>query len=148
MQVILLEKVQNLGELGDTVNVKPGYARNFLIPSGHALMANKENQAEFDTRRAELERQQNDITARAKARGKALEEVSITIQRKAGDEGKLFGSVGAIDVVDALVAEGHEVERSEVNVPQSIRQTGEYSIDLNLHADVSVTIQVVVAAED
>jgi len=147
MQVILLEKVQNLGELGDTVNVKSGYARNFLIPSGHAIMANKQNQAEFEARRAELERQQADIVARAKARAKDLDAVSITIARKAGDEGRLFGSVGTIDVVDALVAAGHQVERSEVSVPQSIRQTGEYSIDVHLHADVLVTVQVNVVAE-
>ncbi len=147
MQVILLEKVQNLGELGDTVNVKSGYARNFLIPSGHAIMANKQNQAEFEARRAELERQQADIVARAKARAKNLDAVSITIARKAGDEGRLFGSVGTIDVVDALVAAGHQVERSEVSVPQSIRQTGEYSIDVHLHADVLVTVQVNVVAE-
>lgn len=147
MQVILLEKVQNLGDLGDTVNVKPGYARNYLIPSGHAVVANAANQAEFEARRAQLERQQADVIARAKARARDLEDVSVTIARKAGDEGRLFGSVGAIDVVDALVAAGHEIERSEVSVPESIRQTGEYSIDVHLHADVHVSVQVLVVAE-
>ena len=147
MQVILLEKVQNLGELGDTVSVKPGYARNFLIPSGHAVIANEGNRAEFEARRAELERQQADVIARAQARARDLEEVSVSIARKAGEEGKLFGSVGAVDVVDALVAAGHEVERSEISVPESIRQIGEYSVDVHLHADVHVSVQVLVVAE-
>jgi len=147
MQVILLEKVQNLGELGDTVSVKPGYARNFLIPSGHAVIANEGNRAEFEARRAELERQQADVIARAQARARDLEEVSVSIARKAGEEGKLFGSVGAVDVVDALVTAGHEVERSEISVPESIRQIGEYSVDVHLHADVHVSVQVLVVAE-
>jgi len=148
MQIILLNKVQNLGDLGDTVSVKSGYARNFLIPSGHAVMANKDNQAEFELRRAELERQQADVVARAKARAKDLETVSVSISRKAGEEGRLFGSVGNIDVVNALVAAGHQVERSEVSVPQSIRQTGEYAVEITLHADVHTTVQVMVVAED
>jgi len=148
MQVILLDKVQNLGALGDTVNVKPGYARNYLIPSGHAVVANDENRAEFETRRAELERQQADVIARATARAKGLEGVSVSISRKAGEEGKLFGSVGAIDVVEALVAAGHQVERSEVSVPQTIRQLGEYSIEVRLEADVHVSIQVLVVVEE
>ncbi len=148
MQVILLEKVQNLGDLGAEVSVKPGYARNFLIPSGHAVAANAENRAQFETRRAELERQQADVIARAQARARDLENVSVTISRKAGDEGKLFGSVGATDVVDALQEAGHQVERSEVSVPESIRQTGEYHIDVNLHADVHASIEVQVLAED
>lgn len=148
MQVILLDKVQNLGALGDTVNVKPGYARNYLIPSGHAVAANDENRAEFEIRRAELERQQADVIARAAARAKGLEGVSVSISRKAGDEGKLFGSVGAIDVVEALVAAGHQVERSEVSVPETIRQLGEYSIEVRLEADVHTSIQVLVVAEE
>ena len=148
MQVILLDMVQNLGALGDTVNVKPGYARNYLIPGGHAVVANEENRAVFETRRAELESQQADIIARAKARAKGLEGVSVSISRKAGDEGKLFGSVGAIDVVEALVAAGHQVERSEVSVPESIRQLGEYSIEVRLEADVHVSIQVLVVVEE
>ncbi len=148
MQVILLDKVQNLGALGDTVNVKPGYARNYLIPSGHAVVANEENRAEFETRRAELESQQADIIARATARAKGLEGVSVSISRKAGEEGKLFGSVGAVDVVEALVAAGHQVERSEVSVPQTIRQLGEYSIEVRLEADVHVSIQVLVVVEE
>ena len=147
MQVILLDMVQNLGALGDTVNVKPGYARNYLIPGGHAVVANEENRAVFETRRAELESQQADIIARAKARAKGLEGVSVSISRKAGDEGKLFGSVGAIDVVDALAAAGHQVERSEVSVPESIRQLGEYSIEVRLEADVHTSIQVLVVEE-
>ncbi len=148
MQVILLDKVQNLGALGDTVNVKPGYARNYLIPSGHAVVANEENRAEFETRRAELERQQTDVIARATARAKGLEGVSVSISRKAGEEGKLFGSVGAIDVVEALVAAGHQVERSEVSVPEIIRQLGEYSIEVRLEADVHTSIQVLVVLEE
>jgi len=148
MQVILLDKVQNLGALGDTVNVKPGYARNYLIPSGHAVVANEENRAEFETRRAELERQQADVIARATARAKGLEGVSVSISRKAGEEGKLFGSVGAIDVVEALAAAGHQVERSEVSVPQTIRQLGEYSIEVRLEADVHASIQVLVVVEE
>ncbi len=148
MQVILLDKVQNLGALGDTVNVKPGYARNYLIPSGHAVVANDENRAEFETRRAELERQQGDVIARATARAKGLEGVSVSISRKAGDEGKLFGSVGAVDVVEALVAAGHPVERSEVSLPETIRQLGEYSIEVRLEADVHASIQVLVVVEE
>ncbi len=148
MQVILLDKVQNLGALGDTVNVKPGYARNYLIPSGHAVVANEENRAEFESRRVELESQQADVIARATARAKGLEGVSVSISRKAGEEGKLFGSVGAVDVVEALVAAGHQVERSEVSVPQTIRQLGEYSIEVRLEADVHVSIQVVVVVEE
>ena len=148
MQVILLDMVQNLGALGDTVNVKPGYARNYLIPGGHAVVANDENRAVFETRRAELEAQQADVSARAKARAKGLEGVSVSISRKAGDEGKLFGSVGATDVVEALEAAGHQVERSEVSVPESIRQLGEYSIEVRLEADVHVSIQVLVVVEE
>lgn len=148
MQVILLEKVQNLGELGDTVKVKPGFARNYLIPSGKAVAATPANMAEFEAQRAELERQQAEAVTLAKARAEQLEGMSITVIRKAGDEGKLFGSVGPADVAQAIVASGVEVERQEIRMPgDSIRQIGEYTIEVQLHADVSASVGLQVEAE-
>lgn len=148
MQVILLEKVQNLGELGDAVEVKAGYARNFLIPQGKAALATPENLAEFEARRAELERQQAEALATARARAESLEGVAVTITRKAGDEGKLFGSVGTMDIAEALAAAGAEVKRAEVRLPaESLRQTGEYAIAIHLHPDVDATITLHIEAE-
>ena len=148
MQVILLEKVQNLGELGDSVKVRPGYARNFLIPGGKAVVATPSNLAAFEARRAELERQQAEIIAAARARLVKLDGLRVVVSRKAGDEGKLFGSVGPADVADAIIAAGVEVERSEVRMHgDSIRQVGEYEVEVQLHADVSGTLTVSVEAE-
>lgn len=148
MQVILLEKVLNLGELGETVKVKPGYARNFLLPGGKAVLATADNMAEFEQRRAELERQQAEAVAAAKAQAEKLEGLRVVVQCKAGEEGKLFGSVGPIDVADAINAAGVEVERSQVRMHgDAIRQLGDYEVDVQFHADVAATITVAVEAE-
>jgi large subunit ribosomal protein L9 len=148
MEVILLEKVQNLGNLGDKVNVKPGYGRNYLLPQGKAVPATEANVAEFEARRAELEKAAAESLAAAQARAEKINELTLTIARKAGDEGKLFGSVSNIDIVDAAVAAGVEIERNEVIMPTGpIRQTGEYDVDVQLHTDVDASIKVVVEAE-
>jgi len=147
MQIILLEKVQNLGGLGDTVDVKPGFARNFLIPSGKAVSANEANMAEFESRRAELEHQQAEIVNAAEVRAAKLQNLAIVIAHRAGEEGKLFGSVGAADVAAAITATGTEVERGEVRIAESIRQVGEYTVQVHLHAEVSVDIKLDVQAE-
>ena len=148
MQVILLEKMQNLGELGDEVNVKPGFARNFLIPQSKAVPATPQHRAEFEARRAELEREQADVLTVAQSKAEAIEGLSISISRKAGEEGRLFGSVGTMDIAEALRAAGHEVERSAVRLPiDTIRQTGEYPVQIHMHADVEATVTVVVEPE-
>lgn len=149
MQVILLERVQNLGELGDSVKVKPGYARNYLIPQGKAVVATAENLAEFEARRAELERQEAEALAAVQARAAALEGVEITIARKVGEEGKLFGSVGPQDIADALTETGLEVARHEVRlVGDTLRQAGDYTIGVHLYADVEASITVHVVPEE
>jgi len=149
MQVILLERVQNLGELGDSVKVKPGYARNYLIPQGRAVIATKENLAEFEARRAELERQEAEALAAVQARAQALEGVEVTIARKTGEEGKLFGSVGPQDIADALSEVGHEVARHEVRlIDDTLRQVGDYEVHVHLYADVEASIAVHVVSED
>ena len=147
MEVILLEKVTNLGNLGDKVNVKGGYARNFLLPQGKATMATAENVAAFEARRAELEKQAADKKANAEARAQELSELEVTITATAGDEGKLFGSIGTHDIADALTASGIEVAKSEVRLPNgTIRQVGEYDVAVHLHTDVQATVRVVVVA--
>ena len=149
MQVILLERVQNLGELGDTVKVKPGYARNYLIPQGHAVIATKENLAEFEARRAELERKEAEALAAVQARAAALEGVEVTIARKTGEEGKLFGSVGPQDIADALTQAGNEVARHEVRlIDDTLRQVGDYEVRVHLYAEVEATITVHVVSDD
>ena len=149
MDIILLEKVQNLGALGDTVRVKPGYARNFLIPGGKAVAATPANIAAFEARRAELEKAQADAVAAAQARGAKLEDLRIVVRRKAGEEGKLFGSVGPADVAEAITAAGVEVERAEVRMPgDSVRQVGEYPVEIVLHADVVAEVTLAVEAEE
>lgn len=149
MQVILLERVQNLGELGDSVKVKPGYARNFLIPQGRAVIATSANLAEFDAKRAELERQEAEALAAVQARAQALEGTEITIARKTGEEGKLFGSVGPQDIADALTAVGLEVGRHEVRLlSDTLRQTGDYEVGVHLYADVEASITVHVVTEE
>ena len=148
MEVILLEKVENLGSLGDRVNVKPGYGRNFLIPSGKATPATEEHIKAFEARRAELEKAAADALAEAQARQDRLSGMSITIPAKAGDEGKLFGSVGTADIAAAITAAGVDVERSEVRLPEgAFRQLGEYSVQLHLHTDVDAEITLVIEAE-
>lgn len=149
MQVILLETIHNLGELGDVVDVRGGYGRNFLIPQRKALPATKANLAEVEARRAELERIAAEQLAADQARGEKLANAEITIGSKAGEEGRLFGSIGTRDIADAITEQvGVEVERAEVQLPEgSIRSIGEYEIDLILHAEVSVTVKVTVVAE-
>lgn len=148
MEVILLEKVANLGSLGDKVKVKSGYGRNFLLPYGKAVAATEENLKAFEARRAELEKAAADKLSTAQSRAEALEGQSFTISSKAGDEGKLFGSIGVRDIADAITAGGTEVEKSEVRLPEGpIRVTGEYEIELQLHTDVTVTVQLAVVAD-
>jgi large subunit ribosomal protein L9 len=148
MEVILLEKVQNLGSLGEKVRVKPGYARNYLIPKGKAAQATPANLEAFERRRAELEKTQADALAAARARAEALEGLRLRIARKAGDEGRLFGSVGTGDIAEAAQAAGHAVEKHEVRLAEGpLRQLGEYPVTVHLHADVDATITVEVAAE-
>lgn len=149
MEVILLEKIKNLGDLGDRVKVRPGYGRNYLIPQGKAVPATPENVRRFEERRVELERQAAEARAAAEARREKLEGLEVTIPARAGQEGKLFGSVGTRDIAEAVTAAaGIEVERREVLMPEGpIRQTGEYEIELQLHSDVSARVRIVVVPE-
>ncbi len=148
MEVILLEKVANLGNLGDKVTVKAGYGRNFLLPQGKAAAATPENVAQFEARRAELERAAAEKRSAAEARAAQLSDMVVTITANVGDEGKLFGSIGTQDIADALTASGLPVVKSEVRLPLgTIRQTGEYDVNLQLHAEVEVEIKLVVAGE-
>ena len=147
MEVILLEKVANLGSLGDKVKVKAGYGRNFLLPYGKAVPATADNLKAFEERRAELEKAAADKLAAAQARGESLSGASVTITSKAGEEGKLFGSIGVRDIADAITAAGTEVEKSEVRLPEGpLRVVGEYEIELQLHSDVTVMINLAVVA--
>ena len=143
MEVILLEQVVNLGRLGDVVSVKQGYARNFLIPQGKAKRATKENLAEFEQRRAELEAQQAQILADAQAKLEKVNGVSVDIIQKAGVDGRLFGSVTHYDIADALKAKGHEINKNQIQMPTGpIKQIGDSAISISLHADVTATIPV------
>ncbi|MES9868571.1 MAG: 50S ribosomal protein L9 [Sedimenticola sp.] len=149
MDVILLEKVDNLGGLGDKVSVKPGYGRNFLIPGGKAVAATKANVEEFEARRAELEKQAAEVLAAAEARKSAIEELSVTVARKAGDEGRLFGSVGTADIATAVTEAGVELAKREVRLPEGpFHTTGEYEVQLHLHTDVDATLKLTVAAAE
>lgn len=149
MQVILLDKIGNLGSLGDTVNVKSGYARNFLIPQGKAVMATKANVAMFESRRAELEAKVAEQLAAAQTRAdqvNALE--AVVIASKAGDEGKLFGSIGTRDIANAITAAGVKVSKSEVRLPEgALRNVGAYEVSVQLHSEVFATAKVQVVAE-
>ena len=147
MEIILLEKVENLGELGDLVKVRPGYARNFLVPQGKATEATAENKAAFEARRAELEREAAQRLAAAEARRDQLEGLELSIPANAGTEGKLFGSVGPAEVAAAASAAGVEVDRSEVRIEEPIRSTGEHQVGIHLHAGVDCTITVNVVPE-
>lgn len=150
MEVILLDKVENLGGLGDKVKVQAGYGRNFLIPQGKAVPATADNLAEFEKRRAELEAQIADELKKAETRKAELEGKRLEIRARAGEEGKLFGSVGTTDVVDALKAAGIEVERREVRMPDTgpIHELGEFEIGIHLHSDVDATVTIAVVAEE
>ncbi len=149
MDVILLEKVGKLGGIGDKVTVKPGFGRNFLLPQGKALPANEKNLADFEARRADLEAAAAAKTSEAQARADKLGELeAITITAKAGDEGKLFGSIGTRDIAEAITAAGVEVAKAEVKLPEgALRELGEYDIDLQVHTEVFQTVKVVVVAE-
>jgi large subunit ribosomal protein L9 len=148
MQVILLEKVANLGNLGEVVKVKNGFARNFLIPHGKAKRATPANMAEFETRRAELEKAQGEALAKAQEKGAKLDGGTVQITQKAGVDGKLFGSVTNYDITDALAKQGFEVHKSEIRMPQGpIKMVGDHPIKIALHTDVLVTITVSVLGE-
>ena len=149
MQIILLDKVSNLGGLGDNVTVKSGYARNFLFPQGKAVPATQANIEKFEARRAELEAKlATDLAAATDRAAKVTELAEVTIASKAGDEGKLFGSIGTRDIADAITEAGVAVSKAEVKLPNgTLRETGEFEIDLQLHAEVIATIKVVVIAE-
>ncbi|KAI5914716.1 50S ribosomal protein L9 [Thauera sp. 2A1] len=148
MQIILLDKVVNLGGLGDVVRVKDGYARNYLIPQGKAKRATQANLAEFEARRAELERQQADKLAASQAIAAQLEGVTVQVSRKAGMDGRLFGSVTNADVAEALAAQGFQVERAAIRMPDGpLKTVGETQLEVGLHSDVVATITVAVVGE-
>ena len=149
MEVILLEKIGKLGDLGDKVSVKPGYGRNFLIPQGKAVPATADNVARFEARRTELEAAAAEVVSRAEVRLGQMEELGmVTIVANAGDEGKLFGSVGTRDIADAVSAAGVELNKSEVRLPQgALREVGEYEVAVHLHSDVDAVIRLVIVAE-
>jgi large subunit ribosomal protein L9 len=148
MKLILLQKVTNLGNLGDQVNVKPGYGRNFLVPQGKAVPATASNVAEFEARRAEYEARARELSAGAEARRERLEGAEVTITANASTEGKLYGSVGPRDIAEAFTAAGLPLEKSEVVMGEGpIRRTGEFEITVHLHADVEATVKVTVVPE-
>lgn len=149
MDIILLEKVGNLGNIGDKVNVKAGYGRNYLIPNGKAIFATSENLVEFEARRSELEAAASANLVDATARAACIEAIGpITITVIAGDEGKLFGSVGTKDIADSITSAGVQVEKSEVKLPDgSIREVGEFDISIQVHADVTQVVKLLIVAE-
>jgi large subunit ribosomal protein L9 len=148
MKLILLQKVVNLGGLGDKVDVKPGYGRNFLVPYGKAVPATAANVAAFEAKRAEYEAKADAVLAAAQARLAGLEGTEVTITANASTEGKLFGSVGARDIAEAFTAAGHKLEKSEVIMGEgAIRRTGEFEVTVHLHADVETKVKVIVAPE-
>ena len=149
MEVILLEKVANLGNIGDKVKVRSGFGRNFLLPQGKATLATPANVAKFEAQRAELERLAKDQLASAEQRSAALKDFRLTITAKAGTEGKLFGSIGTSDIAEACTRAGHAVARSEVRLPNGpLRTIGEHVVDLHLHADVDVSLPVTIIGEE
>lgn len=149
MEVILLEKIERLGTLGDLVNVKPGYARNFLLPTGKAKIASEDNIKELESRRAELEAKAVEVLAEAEARREQLDGFAVSVTSKSATEGKLFGSVGNIDVADAITAAGIEVAKKEIRMPDgAIRLAGEYDIVIHLHSDVNATVKLTVIGEE
>lgn len=149
MEVILLEKIRNLGNIGDTAKVRSGFGRNYLIPYGKAVLATKENQIKFAAEREELEKKAAEVLKIAKERANMLEKLTIIIPVKTSEEGKPFGSVGSRDIIDAVAAKGIKIVKSEISLPQGpIRQVGDYEIDLHLHTDVIVKLKVKVSAEE
>jgi len=150
MEVILLDKISGLGDLGDKVTVKPGYGRNFLIPGGKAIPATKDNLVEFEKRRAELEKDAAEKLSVAESRKAAVEALEgVTISHKAGEEGKLFGSVGTADISRACTEAGVAIEKNEIRLPDGpMRATGDFDVVLHLHPDVNATLKVVIVAEE
>ncbi len=150
MEVILMENIENLGTLGDKVNVKAGFARNYLVPQGKAKPATKENLEAFEKQRAELEKIAAEAKATAEARKGAIEALgTVTITAKVGSEGKLFGSIGTADIADALTAANCAVEKREVRLPDgAIRETGEHELDIHLYTDTDVSITVSIVGEE
>ncbi|NIN34781.1 MAG: 50S ribosomal protein L9 [Gammaproteobacteria bacterium] len=149
MEVILLETIHNVGQLGDKVKVRPGYGRNFLIPQGKAVFATPENVEKFEAQRAELEKAQAEALTKAQERADKLNTVSITIARKASGEGKLFGSVSTIDIAEAVTETGNELAKQEVLLPDGpFRSIGTFEVHLQLHADIQATITLNVVAEE
>ena len=149
MEVILLENIASLGELGEKVQVKSGYGRNFLIPTGKAVPASEDNVALFEARRAELERAASDLVTKTKARASSIESLGvIEISANAGEEGKLFGSIGTRDIADALNSAGCEVDKSEIRLPDgALRQLGEYQISIQLHGNVAANVDISIIQE-
>jgi large subunit ribosomal protein L9 len=149
MEVILLQKVANLGNIGDRVKVRSGFGRNFLLPQGKATLATPENVARFEARRAELESLAREHLSSAEERAAAMKDFKLTIHAKAGTEGKLFGSIGTSDIAEELTRAGFKVERSEVRLPNGpLRMVGEHAVALHLHADVDVPVHVTIVAEE
>jgi large subunit ribosomal protein L9 len=150
MEVILLENIENLGTLGDKVVVKSGFARNYLVPHGKAQMATAANLAEFEARRAELEKVAAEAKTAGEARLKAIQALgAIQITAKVGSEGKLFGSIGTADIADAITAAGHAVEKREVRLPEgAIRSTGDHAIDIHLYTDIDATVTISITGEE
>ena len=148
MEVILLEKIANLGNLGDRVTIKAGYGRNYLVPQGKAVAATPTKIAEFEARRAELEKAAQEKLSAAQKLGTELSKLNISIAHKAGDEGRLFGSIGTHNIAEAITAAGIAIEKHQIRLPHgTIRHLGEYAIDINLHSDVIVTLTITVIAE-
>ncbi|MEK9527487.1 MAG: 50S ribosomal protein L9 [Gammaproteobacteria bacterium] len=149
MEVILLEKIANLGALGDRVTVKAGYGRNYLIPQAKAVAATADNIEAFESRRAELEKEAAQILSAAEARATAVAALELTISANAGEEGKLFGSVGARDIAQAAADAGVELDRSEIRLPDGpVREVGEYAIEVGLHPEVETSLKVIVVPEE
>ncbi len=148
MQVILLEEVQNLGNLGEEVRVKPGYARNYLLPYGKAVIANEQNRAALEARRTDLEKMHTGVLAKAQERARLMEGASVQISRKVGEEGQLFGSVTTLDIVEAMAQAGVELEKSEIHLSTGpIKEIGDHEIAVSLHPEVHVKITVLVVEE-
>lgn len=149
MEVILLEKIHKLGNLGEKVRVKPGYGRNYLIPCGKAVSATPENVEKLEAQRAELEKAEAEALSIATQRAEKIDGVSVTITRKAGDEGKLFGSVSTADIAQAVTEAGHELAKQEVRLPEGpFRIIGEFDVDLHLHVDVDAKVKLNIVAEE
>lgn len=149
MEVILLEKVANLGNIGDRVKVRSGFGRNYLLPQGKATLATPQHVAQFEARRAELERAAQEQLSSADQRAAGLKDFRLTIAAKAGTEGKLFGSIGTSDIAEACTRAGHQVARSEVRLPNGpLRTLGDHMVSLHLHADIDVALPVTIVAEE